>query len=64
MFPGLHAVDCSSADELERALAECRDIAGPCFVSLALPEVEVPPFAAFRNASGEVVASVERGVRS
>jgi acetolactate synthase-1/2/3 large subunit len=64
MFPGLRAVDCGSAEELERALAECRDVSGPCFVCAQLPEVEVPPFAAFRSAAGGTVATVERGVSS
>jgi len=64
MFPGLRAVDCGSAGELERALAEGREVSGPCFISAQLPEVEVPPFAAFRTASGGASASVERGVAS
>jgi len=62
MFPGLAAFDCSSAEQVEQALAKCRGIAGPCFVSARLPEVEVPPFAAFAPARALGISNVSRGV--
>ncbi|MEO8181477.1 MAG: thiamine pyrophosphate-binding protein [Deltaproteobacteria bacterium] len=60
MFPGLAAFDCSSAEQVEQALAKCRGIAGPCFVSARLPEVEVPPFAAFEGARAQGISNVSR----
>jgi len=61
MFPGLTAFDCCSAEQLEQALAQCRELAGPCLLSVRLPEVEVPPFAAFERARALGVTSVARG---
>ena len=64
MLPGLPAFDCASTEELEHALARCRDVSGPCFVCAQLPQVEIPPFAAFQHARDQGMAAVERGVAS
>jgi acetolactate synthase-1/2/3 large subunit len=61
MFPGLAAFDCSSAEQVEAALAQCHERRGPCFVSAQLAEVEVPPFAAFEPARARGVTRVARG---
>lgn len=51
MFPGLPGYDCETLGELEHALAHAAATAGPAVVSVELPEVEIPPFAAFQNAA-------------
>jgi acetolactate synthase I/II/III large subunit len=51
MFPGLPSHDCASLDELDRALAMTRDASGPVLLSIELPEVETPPFAALEAAA-------------
>jgi acetolactate synthase-1/2/3 large subunit len=60
MFPGLPACDCSSQEQVAQALARSRDAGGPCFVSAQLPEVEVPPFAAFASARERGLLTIER----
>jgi acetolactate synthase-1/2/3 large subunit len=57
MFPGLAARDCRTLDEVARALAEAASADGPSIVCAELPEVEVPPFAAFRQALAEQAAA-------
>jgi acetolactate synthase-1/2/3 large subunit len=57
MFPGLAARDCRTLDEVGRALAEAASADGPSIVCAELPEVEVPPFAAFRQALAEQAAA-------
>jgi acetolactate synthase-1/2/3 large subunit len=57
MFPGLRARDCGTLDEVARALAEAASADGPSVVCAELPEVEVPPFAAFRQALAEQAAA-------
>jgi acetolactate synthase-1/2/3 large subunit len=60
MFPGLPAFDCTSPEQLARALEHCRGSGGPCFVSAQLPEIEVPPFAAFAGARARGLLTLER----
>jgi len=60
MFPGLPAFDCTNLEQLAQALASSRDSAGPCFVSAQLPEVEVPPFAAFASARARGLLTIDR----
>jgi acetolactate synthase-1/2/3 large subunit len=60
MFPGLPGFDCDSLEQLERALLHSKNTEGPCFVSVQLPEVEVPPFAAFASARARGVRTIER----
>jgi acetolactate synthase I/II/III large subunit len=50
MFPALRSVDCRDLSEVLRALGQARSFLGPSVVSVELRAVEVPPFAAFRNA--------------
>ncbi|HKO90469.1 MAG TPA: thiamine pyrophosphate-dependent enzyme, partial [Polyangiaceae bacterium] len=64
MFPGLTAFDCDDLEQLEHALEACREAPGPCFVAARLPEVEVPPFAAFERARALGVTSVTRSERA
>jgi acetolactate synthase-1/2/3 large subunit len=59
MFPGLPAFDCSNLEQLAEALARSRESSGPCFVSAQLPEIEVPPFAAFASARARGVRTLE-----
>jgi acetolactate synthase-1/2/3 large subunit len=61
MLPGLLAIECADLTQLEQALATCRSHPGPSFLSLRLPEVEIPPFAAFQGARAAGVLSVPRG---
>jgi acetolactate synthase I/II/III large subunit len=51
MFPGLPSHDCASLAELERALAATRAARGPVLLSIELPELEIPPFAALEAAA-------------
>jgi acetolactate synthase-1/2/3 large subunit len=60
MFPGLPGFDCDSLEQLERALFHSQNTDGPCFMSVQLPEVEVPPFAAFASARARGVQTIER----
>jgi acetolactate synthase-1/2/3 large subunit len=60
MFPGLPAFGCNSLEQLAQALARCRDSGGPCFLSAQLPEIEVPPFAAFASARARGLLTIER----
>ncbi|HEU4579477.1 MAG TPA: thiamine pyrophosphate-binding protein [Polyangiaceae bacterium] len=60
MFPGLPAFDCTSLEQLARALEHCGGSGGPCFVSAQLPEIEVPPFAAFAGARARGLLTLER----
>jgi acetolactate synthase-1/2/3 large subunit len=50
MFPGLPAWDCADVAAIESALVRAFAHPGPSVVSVDLPEVEVPPFVAFRQA--------------
>ena len=54
MFPGLAACDCATPEELERALREAAASDGPAVIGIDVPSVEVPPFAAFREALANV----------
>jgi acetolactate synthase I/II/III large subunit len=49
MFPRLPAWDCPDLETLESALARAFEVPGPAVVCAQLPEVEVPPFLAFRQ---------------
>jgi acetolactate synthase I/II/III large subunit len=57
LFPDLHASDCTTHAELERALAEALAASGPSVICASLPDVEVPPFAAFTGALAKRVAA-------
>ena len=48
MFPGLYARECSSLEELQRALAEL-PADGPSVLSIELETLEVPPFVQFQR---------------
>ena len=48
MFPGLASSDCRTLSEVERAVARAALVPGPSVVCACLPDVDVPPFAAFR----------------
>jgi len=61
MFPRLDARDCATLADVERALAESFARPGPSAIVAELPEVDVPPFAAFQRSGAERVASVSRG---
>lgn len=61
MFPGLLALECDDVAQLEGALERARSTPGPCFISLRLPDVEIPPFAAFQAARAAGLSSVARG---
>lgn len=50
MLPGLAGHDCRTLPELEDALHRTRDHEGPVVIAVELPDVEVPPFTAFRQA--------------
>jgi acetolactate synthase-1/2/3 large subunit len=52
MFPRLAAWDCPDLATVESALAQSFALAGPSVVCAQLPEVEVPPFVAFRQPPG------------
>jgi acetolactate synthase I/II/III large subunit len=52
LFPGLAAAyDCCTLSQLDTALSSTRDLGGPVVIGIELPDVEVPPFAAFLAAS-------------
>jgi acetolactate synthase-1/2/3 large subunit len=51
MFPGLSSTDCETEGELAAALERSFAGTGPAVVAAHLRDVEVPPFAAFRQAS-------------
>jgi acetolactate synthase-1/2/3 large subunit len=57
MLPGLPSHDCASLAELERALDATRGVRGPVLLSIELPDVEVPPFAALQAAARRVAAA-------
>ncbi len=59
MFPGLDACDCTSVEELERALDRAASAPGPSVVVAELDGVEVPPFAAFQAAGGAAFSPLE-----
>lgn len=61
MFPGLATFDCHDPEQLRQALAASGTRSGPCFVCAQLPDVEIPPFAAFRAARDAGVTRVDRG---
>jgi acetolactate synthase-1/2/3 large subunit len=61
MFPGLLAFECDDLAQLEAALEQAGSATGPCFISLRLPRVEIPPFAAFHGARAAGLSSVARG---
>lgn len=50
MVPGVPGYECTTLRELEDALHRSRDQRGPVVISVELPGVEVPPFAAFHQA--------------
>jgi acetolactate synthase-1/2/3 large subunit len=52
LFPRLPAWDCEDIGAVEASLARAFAHSGPAVISAVLPEVEVPPFAAFRPHSG------------
>jgi acetolactate synthase-1/2/3 large subunit len=49
MFPGLHAWDCETQAEVERALARASECTGPSVICAELREVEIPPFTPFQE---------------
>lgn len=61
MFRGLPSHDCASHAELERALAATRGARGPVLLSIALPEVEIPPFAPLEAAARALGGHIARG---
>jgi acetolactate synthase-1/2/3 large subunit len=62
MFPRLSGRDCRSMAELEEALAHAAERRGPSVIAVELPEVEVPPFAAFQQVRGGAPRTVDRGI--
>jgi acetolactate synthase I/II/III large subunit len=60
MFPRLFARDCDDLAALEDALQIAATHSGPAVVCARLRDVEVPPFAAFREARPDLV-TVDRG---
>jgi acetolactate synthase-1/2/3 large subunit len=59
-FPGLLAFDCRTLAQFQRALARALAEPGPCVLAVELPDVEIPPFTAFRRVAGEGVGKVAR----
>ena len=49
MFPGLSSTDCETEGELAAALERSFSASGPAVIAAHLADVEVPPFAAFRQ---------------
>ena len=49
MFPGLPAHDCETRSEFELLLQRSFRESGPSVVCASMPDVEVPPFSAFRE---------------
>lgn len=60
MFPGLATWDCRTAGGLAEALERASRRAGPSVISVELDQVEIPPFAAFRQLA-EGRSTVSRG---
>lgn len=54
MFPSLPSADCTTAARLDRLLRAAMTARGPSFIGIELDEVEVPPFAAFRDVAPKV----------
>jgi acetolactate synthase-1/2/3 large subunit len=64
LFPRLPAWDCEDIGAVEAALARAFAHSGPAVISAVLPEVEVPPFAAFRPHSGASPGGLSHAARS
>ncbi len=60
MWPRLDARDVATPAELTRALAEAYARPGPSFIAVSLPEVEIPPHAAFAQALAQGLRTVAR----
>jgi acetolactate synthase-1/2/3 large subunit len=58
MLPGLAGYDCTTLPELESALRRSLEHQGPVVIAIELPGVEVPPFAAFRQALDQTTQSI------
>jgi acetolactate synthase-1/2/3 large subunit len=63
MLPGLPSHDCASLAELERALVATRGARGPVLLSIELPDVEVPPFAALQIAARRAASAAAKQER-
>jgi acetolactate synthase-1/2/3 large subunit len=61
MFPRLLAKDCRTQGELAAALSAATARRGPTVIAVQLPEVEIPPFAAFQLRGG-APRTVSRGL--
>jgi acetolactate synthase-1/2/3 large subunit len=60
MFPGIAACDCRTTTELGQAVARALRGGGPSVISIELDQVEIPPFANFRQSSAGR-STVDRG---
>jgi len=63
MFPDLSSSDCYTLTDVECALSRAALVPGPSVVCACLPDVDVPPFAAFRSAISARSADVNQEQR-